>query len=405
MKMIYISQHFPPEIGAAQGRAYDMSKNLVKQGNEVTVLTTFPNDRTCRKVYQTENVDGIHVKRSFRIKDKKSSAKNRLANYFSFMLSSILSGMFTKKPDVVYATSPQLFVGVAGYVLSRFHRAKFAFEVRDLWVDFAEVLSQFNNKKLLNLARKLEMFLYKKADIIITVTEGYKEKLIEKGIPADKIEVITNGVDPDTLPDNKEASNIKEKYNIQDQFLILFAGNIGAAQGLEVVIEAAAELKNTNKPVVFMLIGNGVEKKHLQEKATELQLENVIFVDGMKRSELIQYYQAADVCLVSLKKHPLFEITIPSKVFDCMGMNVPLLLGVDGEARRIVETNHAGVYFEPENSDDLVHKVNTIIDQQEVLMEMRKHIRQAVLTKYNRQRLAEKLSSLLEQTTGTKGNG
>ncbi|WP_078429748.1 glycosyltransferase family 4 protein [Alkalihalobacterium alkalinitrilicum] len=398
MKILYISQHFPPEIGAAQGRAYDMSKNLVKHGQEVTMLTTFPNDQTSYKWFEKEQRDGIQVRRSFRIKDKKSSAKNRLANYFSFMASSILSGAFTKKPDVVYATSPQLFVGVAGYVLSRIHRTKFVLEVRDLWVDFAELLSQFNNKKLLNLARRLERFLYMKADKIITVTDGYKQRLIEQGIPAEKIEVITNGVDPESLQQVEATVDVKAKHNIEDQLLILFAGNIGAAQGLDVVIEAAMEFKKQQKPVVFMLIGNGVEKENLKQMASEYQLDNIMIMNSMKKKELVHYYQAADLCLVSLKKHPLFEITIPSKVFDCMGMNVPMLIGVDGEARQIVEEFNAGIFFEPENPIDLVEKVNNVLDHPESLEEMKQHIGQAIEHKYNRQELAKQLSTILEKT-------
>lgn len=392
MNIVYISQHFPPEIGAAQGRAFDMAYFLAEEGNQVTMLTTFPNDRGTPQLFKKETIQGINVRRSFRIKDTKKSSMRRLANYFSFMASSILSGVFIKRQDIIYATSPQLFVGVSGYVLSKIHRAKFVFEVRDLWVDFAEVLSQFNNKRLLNLARKLEMFLYKKADMIVTVTYGYKERLITLGIPADKIKVVTNGVNPILLHQEQTTNiDIKEKYELTNKFIILFAGNIGAAQGLDVLLDAALKIKN-NKDIQFVLIGDGVEKERLKREADNLQLDNILILNSMPRSQLLDYYRAADVCLISLKKHPLFEITIPSKVFDCMGMNKPVLIGVDGEARTIIEDSNAGLYFKPEDSEDLVEKINILFHNPTLLANMKRDMKETVLKRYNRRELAKGLS-------------
>ncbi|WP_209121751.1 glycosyltransferase family 4 protein [Alkalihalobacillus sp. BA299] len=409
MRIIYISQHFPPEIGAAQGRAYDMAKNLKALDHDVTVLTMFSNDQMTTNWYKRETIDGIDVRRSFRVRDTKTSAKRRLANYLSFMASSSVAGLFTKKPDVVYATSPQLFNGLAGYFLSKVYRAKFVFEVRDLWVDFAELLGQFSQPLLLKLARKLENFLYQKADLIITVTEGYKTRLMDQGIPEQRIKVITNGVDPDTFPSDDIETDVRKELGIEDKLVILFAGNMGAAQGLDAVIDAAERLQQEEQPVHFLFIGYGVEKEKLKAKAHERNLNNVQFFNSMKKHELSAYYKAADMCLVTLKKHPLFSITIPSKVFDCMAANKPILIGVDGEARAIVESNHAGVYFEPENAIDLVEKITAIIKQKDTLLEMEQNIKDIVLQKYNRQHLAKKLAKYLEETVDhvntSKGNG
>jgi glycosyltransferase involved in cell wall biosynthesis len=400
MKIVYITQHFPPEIGAAQGRAYDMSSNLANLGHNLHVLTTFPNSQPIKKIYKKEKLNDLTVYRSFRIRDTKTSSIRRLANYLSFMCSSCVSGLFVKKPDIIYATSPQLFQGVTGYFLSRIHRAKFVFEIRDLWVDFAELLGQFKNKKLLNLARKLESFLYKKADHIIVVTHGYKKRLIDQGIPAEKITVIPNGVNPASLKPTASAtmSPVKKQYGIEDKFLVLYAGNIGAAQGLDTVISAAEQLQH-DPSIVFMIIGEGVEKQPLMDRAKALQLKNVVFVDSKKKEELASYYDAADIGIVSLKKHPLFEITIPSKVFDYMSMSTPILIGVDGEAREIVERHHAGFYFEPENPTDFIRALKHAKSHPDELKEIKRTVKLELMQAFNREIQAKELSNALTHLT------
>ena len=403
MKIVYITQHFPPEIGAAQGRAYDMSSNLSTLGHDLHVLTTFPNSQPTKKVFKKEKVNDLTVYRSFRIRDTKTSTIRRLANYLSFMTSSCLSGLIVKRADIVYATSPQLFQGVTGYFLSRVHRAKFVFEIRDLWVDFAELLGQFKNKKLLNLARKLENFLYKKADHIIVVTHGYKKRLIDLGINEEKITVIPNGVNPSSLNQlaNHQENSVKQQYAIAGKFLVLYAGNIGAAQGLDTVISAAEQLRH-DPSIVFMFIGEGVEKQTLMERASTLQLSNVIFVDSKKKEELANYYDAADIGIVSLKKHPLFEITIPSKVFDYMSMSIPVLIGVDGEAREIVEKHHAGFYFEPENPTDFIRALKHAQSKPDELNEIKRNVKQELLQSFNRETQAKELSEALTRLTNRK---
>lgn len=397
MKVMYLSQHFPPEIGAAQGRAYDMAKNLVKLGHEVTVLTAFPNNKASSKLFKKEYIDGITVYRSFVVKDTKTGAVRRIANYMSFMISSLFSGLFAKKPDVVLATSPQLFVGLAGYVLSRIYRKNFVFEVRDLWVDFAQILGQVNNKRMLKWARKIERFLYKRADRIVVVTHGYKKRLIAQGLPESKIEVITNGVDPDSINiAHGTNTNIRKKYSLGKKLVFLYAGNIGAAQGLDVVLKAAEKLLD-EVDVHFMLVGEGVEKNRLKKWKKDSNLTNVTFVDGKTKKELMDYYEAADMCLITLKDHELFKITIPSKVFDCMIMDKPILIGVDGEAKQIVEGHEAGLFFKPEDTDDLLRAINEVHSNPELINSMEKNIQKSVLTSFNRKNLAEKLAWVLSK--------
>ncbi|MGA9288911.1 MAG: glycosyltransferase family 4 protein, partial [Anaerobacillus sp.] len=322
-----------------------------------------------------------------------------MLNYLSFMVTSVISGLFSKKTDVVFATTPQLFVGLSGYILSKLKRAKFVIEVRDLWVDFAEVLNQINNKKALKLARKLEWFLFNQADHIIVVTHGYKRYLVEKGISENKIDVITNGVNPTEtgmlLPE--EGRIIREEYGLQDQFIILYAGNMGIAQGLDTVLKAAEILKGSSS-IKFVLIGEGAEKSRLQNYKEEKGLENVLILDSRAKQELNGFYAAADLCLVILKNHPLFEITIPSKLFDCLAMNKPILLGLGGESKEIVKSLNAGLYFEPENPESLANVVMEATSNPQLMDLLEKDVRSKMLLKYNRQELSKDLARSLQAT-------
>jgi glycosyltransferase involved in cell wall biosynthesis len=401
MKILYVSQHFPPETGAAQGRAFDMAKNLMKRDNDVTVLTAFPNYPIGKiypsyqgKIFMNETVEGIQVKRSFILPDSKAGVIVRLLNYFSFFFSSIIAGMFTKKHEVVLATSPQLFVGLAGYIISRFHGAKFVLEIRDLWVDFAELLGQFRNKRILNLARKLENFLYKKADKIVTVTHGYKEHLVKSGIDANKIEVVTNGIDEDFFKPNSIDISVRKKYNLKDKFVILYAGNLGAAQGLDVIPEAAEKLKDIPE-IVFLVVGEGVEKEKLVNEINSRNLDNIILEKGQTKDGILSFYNGADASLICLKKHPLFDITLPSKIFDSLAMAKPILIGVGGEGKDIITAAEAGVPFEPENSTSLVNAIMTLYNKRKDLAQMGAKGRNYALANYTRQELAKKLESVL----------
>ncbi|MGR6116885.1 glycosyltransferase family 4 protein [Aeribacillus composti] len=405
MKIIYITQHFPPEIGAAPARAYDLSYYLGKLGHNVTIITAFPNHETNFGIFKKETMDHVNVYRMFRMKDTKQSALRRLMNYFSFTFSSFIGGIFVQKPDIVYATTPQLFQTFSGWLLSKWHRAKFVLEVRDLWVDFAEILGQFKNKKLLNLARKLEKFLYKKADLIVVVTNGYKDRLVSEGIPEEKIIVIPNGVNPALLNDTyANYKDIKTECNLQNKRVILYSGNIGSAQGLETVIQAAIKLKD-NSDYIFLFIGEGVEKKRLKELAEQNQLSNVRFIDQIPKDELISYYKAADIGIVSLKKHPLFSITIPSKMFDYLSMSIPVLIGVDGEARQIIEKLNGGYFFEPENADDFIRALFNAFENEAELKRMRKNLKERLLAHYNREMFAKKLSDHIELLHKKKERG
>ncbi len=401
LRILYVTQHFPPETGAAQGRAFDLSRLLTARGRDVTVLTGLPNYPTGKipeeykgKLTFRETRDGINVIRSYLVADTKSSARVRIANYLSFMMSATAVGSVQHRPDVIYATIPQIFVGLAGYMLSRRFRTRFVLEVRDLWVDFAEMLGELTNPKLLAAARRLERFLYRSADELVVVTEGYKEHLTRSGLDPSRIHVVPNGIDPSHFVPSPKDNWVREKYGLDGKFVVSYAGNLGLAQNLKTVLDAAA-LLHEDGDVHFLLIGEGAERKALMDQATNHRLENVTFVEQQSREDIQTFMSASDALLVILKNHPLFHMTIPSKLFDSMAMQRPILAGVDGEVRKIVEIARSGLYFDSDSAVELVRRIGQMKNDAAACIEMGENGRRAVTTKYNREILVNILDSVL----------
>lgn len=401
MKILYVTQHFPPETGAAQGRAYNMSTYLTRFGHEVTVLTGFPNYPTGvvppeyrGRKFMRETLDGVNVVRTFLVPDTKKNALVRVSNYTSFMISSVLRGVFLPKPDLVFATVPPLPVGVSGYVLSRRFHVPFVLEMRDLWVDFAGVLGEVRQPRLLDYAKRVERFLLEKAKRVVVVTHGYKEWLVRTGLPAGKIGVVTNGVDPDVFQPGPKQNWVRDELGLENKFVVTYAGNMGLAQQLDTVIRAAKELE-ADPRIRFLLVGEGVERSRLQALAHELRLTNVTFVPQQPKNRVIDFLSASDALVVILKNEPLFRITIPSKLFDCMAIGRPILVGVDGEARRIVEEAGAGLFFNPDDPTHLARAVKYFVEHPESAAICGCNARKAAVEAYNSAARARQLEEHL----------
>lgn len=378
-----------------------MSSYLARFGHEVTVITGFPNYPTGiipveyrGRRFMRETVDGVEVVRTFIVPDTKKNAFVRISNYLSFMMSSVLRGSFLSRPDLVFATVPPLPVGLAGYLLSRRYRVPFVFEMRDLWVEFASILGEVRQTRMLNYARRLEHFLLEKADRVVVVTQGYKDHLIHRGISADKIGVVTNGVDPDVFKPGPKQNWVREEYHLADKFVVTYAGNMGLAQQVDTLVKAAKKLQ-TDPRIKFFLIGEGVERPKLQTLAENMGLENVIFVPQQPRDRVVDFLSASDALVVILRNDPLFHITIPSKVFDCLAMGRPILIGVDGEARRIVEEAGAGLYFSPDDPELLARLIKKLADDPEMAWKYGRNGRKAAIEIYNSDERARQLEQNL----------
>jgi glycosyltransferase involved in cell wall biosynthesis len=407
MKILYISQYFPPEMGAPAARAVELSKHWAAAGHEVTVLTGFPNHPTgvvplayrdkLRRLVVREQVNGIHVVRSWLLPFPNRKAYERMLNYSSFSVSAAITGLFLSRPDVVIATSPQLLVGLSGWWLARWKRVPFVFEVRDLWPESLAAVGMSDGNSLLHrsLAR-IAGFLYRRSDRIVVVTPAFEDYLVERlHVPRQKIAVVENGVETDLFAPGAGAT-VRRELEAEGKFVVSYIGTMGMAHGLETILEAAAQLRSANPEIVFLVLGEGAEKERIVASARELGLDNLRFIDQQPREKIPSYICASDVCLVLLKKSDIFKTVIPTKMLEFMACARPVILGVDGQARAILEEADSGLVVEPENAAALVDAIRYLAANAEIAGKLGRNGREYIVRKFSRRQTAEKYISVLE---------
>ena len=364
MKILFITDNFPPEVNAPAARTYDHCKRWVDMGEDVTVITcatNFPQGKVYEgyknRLYQSEMVDGIKVIRVWSYISANEGFLKRIIDYTSFSFMAFWAGLF-KPCDVVIATSPQFFTVFTGWALSKLKRRPWVFELRDLWPESIITVGAMSKKKAIEVFEKIEHFMYRSADMIIPVTNAFKEHLVSRGIQENKIKVITNGVDPKKFLPIEKNRKLLEKLNLKDKFIIGYIGTHGMAHSLDFIINCLPEV--TDPSIHFLFVGDGAAKKEVQQSAEQLQLANATFLPPVSKNDVSDYVGISDAVLVPLKKSDTFKSVIPSKIFESAAMQKPILLGVDGHAREILEEFDAGLYFEPENKDEFLKAVNEI---------------------------------------------
>jgi colanic acid biosynthesis glycosyl transferase WcaI len=412
MKIFYVSQYFPPEMGAPAARAAELSRHWAAAGHQVTVLTGFPNHPTgvvpaeyrgrFHRLVAKEHIDGVNVVRTFLRPFPNRKAYERMLNYSSFCVSAACTGLFLTRPDVVIATSPQLLVGLSGWWLARWKRMPFVFEVRDLWPEsLAAVGMGAANSILHRSLARIADFLYRHADRIVVVTPAFEDYLVEHwGVPREKILVIENGVETEVFapePLNGERTAVlRRELNAEGKFVVSYIGTMGMAHGLETIIAAAAQLQETNREVVFLMLGEGAEKARIIALAQERGLDNLRFIGQQRREKIPAYIGASDVCLVPLKKTDLFKTVIPTKMLEFMSCARPVILGVDGQARTILGEARAGLAIEPENSDALVSAIRYLAANRETARALGQSGREYIVRNCSRRETAKKYIRGLE---------
>ena len=410
MKILYISQYFSPEMGAPAARAAELSRHWAAAGHDVSVLTGFPNHptgvvppqyrRKFRRLVAREQADGVNVVRTWLLPFPNRKAHERMLNYSSFCASAAITGLFLARPDVVIATSPQLLVGLSGWWLARWKRVPYVFEVRDLWPESLAAVGMGEADSLLHRSlAKIAGFLYRHADRIVVVTPAFEDYLVEHWrVPREKILVIENGVETQLFspePSSGKAALRKELAS-EGKFIVSYIGTMGMAHGLETIITAASQLRDTNPEIVFLMLGEGAGKERIAALARERGLNNLRFVDQQPREEIPAYICASDVCLVLLKKTDLFKTVIPTKMLEFMSCARPVILGVDGQARAILEEARGGLVIEPENSDALVDAIRYLATNREAARALGKNGREYVVRKFSRPQTAERYIRALE---------
>jgi len=399
MKILIITQYFPPETGAPQNRLFELAVRLLKKGADITVLTAMPNypqmvihEAYRGKKYCYEEMNGLKVHRSSIYITKSKAIFPRLMNYFSFVISSYFRGRkIAGDFDYVLCESPPLFLGISAYLLKKRMHARLIFNVSDLWPETAEKLGLVTNRLFLNLATRLEEFLYRHSDLITGQTQGIVAN-IKTRFPQKKVYWLPNGVDLDLYNTNALAEpNTWRKRNafLQTDFVFLYAGIIGNAQGLEVVLKAAQRLADYPE-LKFVLLGSGPEKAHLQKIKEEEGLTNVYFLDGVGKKQMPEIIAASDIALIPLKRLDLFKGAIPSKIFENLAMKKPLLLGVEGEAKELfIDEGNAGLAFIPEDDADLALKALDLYQNRTKLNQMGENGYQYVKRKFTRDIIAD----------------
>ena len=355
-RVLLLTQWFDPEP-TFKGLVF--ARELVHQGFEVEVLTGFPN-YPGGKVYpgyriqwlQREVIDGVQVTRVPLYPNHDQSAIKRVLNYASFAASATMYGVFmAKRADVMYAYHPPLTVGMAAALIKLFRRMPVVYDIQDMWPDTLRATGMLNNPKALDWVARVCRWVYRRMDHIVVLSPGFKRLLLERGVPESKLSVIYNWADETSL--GAPVGKVPAAFPGADQFRILFAGNMGKAQALNTVLDAASLLQARDSRVCWVMLGGGVEVERLKAEAAKRQLANVVFLPPVPMAEVGAYLNAADALLVHLRKDPLFEITIPSKTQAYMTVGKPLLMAVDGDAADLVRQSGGGVVAESENPEAL----------------------------------------------------
>ena len=363
MRILFLTDNFPPEMNAPATRTWEHCKEWVNHGVNVTIITcapNFPEGKVFKgyknKFIQTELIDGIKVVRVWSYISANNGFLKRIIDYISYAIMSFIVGLWYKC-DVIIATSPQFFTTISGYALSVFKRKPWIFELRDLWPESIRAVGAIENKRILDFFEKIELFLYKKATLIIPVTDSFKQNLIDRGINESKIKVIKNGVDLSVYKPIAKDSDLLEKLQLKDKFIVSYIGTHGMAHGLSFILDS---IKDLNKDIQFLFIGGGANKSKLLNQAKSLKLKNCTFLDFVPKSDISKYISITDVALVNLKKSETFKSVIPSKIFENAAMRKPILLGVEGESALIINSYEAGECFKPEDKNDFLTKLNKI---------------------------------------------
>ncbi|ACL03035.1 glycosyl transferase group 1 [Desulfatibacillum aliphaticivorans] len=397
MHILFLTDNFPPEVNAPASRTFEHCKEWVGAGHRVTVITGVPNFPHGRvypgyhnKIWQQDEMAGIRVIRVWTYIAANAGFAKRIVDYISYMITSSLAALFEKEVDIVIGTSPQLFTTCGAYIVSRVKGKPYIFELRDLWPESIKAVGAMKNSPILNFFERLELFLYRSAAGIVSVTNSFKLNLMQRGISGEKIEVITNGVDLSKFNPVQPDEELKSKLGIaKNKFVAGYIGTHGMAHALETILMAAKELQNKPNGELFhfIFIGDGSEKKTLKRLANEFELNNVTFIDSVPKEEVVKYWGLLDVSIVHLKRTELFETVIPSKIFESMGMGIPILLGVAGESAEIVNSDRAGITFEPENPRELMDKLQVLRNNEKLYNQLKANGLKAS-KKYDRSLLA-----------------
>ena len=390
----------------------ELSRHWAAAGHEVTVLTGFPNHPTgvvppeyrgkFRRLVAHEQTNGVNVVRTWLLPFPNRKAYERMLNYSSFCASAASTGLFLSRPDVVIATSPQLLVGLSGWWLARWKRVPFVFEVRDLWPESLAAVGMGEADSLLHRSlAKIAGFLYRHANRIVVVTSAFEDYLVEHwNVPREKISVIENGVETQRFAPEPFAggtgSNLRRELDAEGKFVVSYIGTMGMAHGLETIIAAAISVARHKSRDRFPDAGRRRRKGAYRRPGAGARPEQSAIRRSAAPRKNSRLHRASDACLVLLKKTDLFKTVIPTKMLEFMSCARPVILGVEGQARAILEEARGGLVIEPENSDALVNAIRYLAANREEARELGRNGREHIVRKFSRHQTAERYIRVLE---------
>lgn len=411
MKILFLSDNFPPEGNAPATRLYEHATRWVRDGHEVTVITCAPNfpegklfEGYRNRWRQVEEVDGIRVVRVKSYITANEGFLKRTLDYMSFMLMGFVMGLFERRPDVVVATSPQFFCAIGGWALSVAKWRPFVFELRDLWPASITAVGAMRKNLVIRVLEKIELFLYRRAEGIVSVTESFREDLVSRGIPREKIHVVINGVDLDRYEPRPRDADLAREYDLDGKLVAGYMGTHGMAHALPKVLEAAERLLHRDD-IVFFFAGSGAERAKVEQIVRERNLRNVRLIPRQPKERMPALWSACDLSIVPLRDTPVFSTVIPSKIFEAMGMGVPILMSLpEGEATAIVRSTGSGVCVPPEDPGAMAAAIVALAEDPQRLADYRKTAH-AAAPLYSRDKQATRMVEILAEVAGVSVAG
>ncbi len=411
MRILFLSHYFPPEVNAPASRTYEHCKQWVQDGHEVTVVTCAPNHPRGKvyegyrnRLFQREEKDGIRVVRIWTYVTANEGFLKRTLNYFSYMVSAVCVAPFLPNFDIVLSTSPQFFNGLAGYLVSRLKRVPWILEIRDLWPESIVAVGAITNRPIIRFLEGLELFAYRKANHLVVVTDAFKGHMLSKGIPQEKVTVIKNGVDFSLYKKPPRGCvELSRELGLEGKFVAAYFGTHGMAHHLETIFEAARELTEW-KEIIFLLVGDGAERNRLVAMRNGMKLSNVAMLDQQPKEKMPELWSLSSVSLVLLKKSPLFKTVLPSKIFESLAMEKPVILGVEGESAELVLSAGGGICIEPESAKDLAMQVLKLYRDPTLGQKLGSSGRHHVVEHFDRQVLARRFADVMKKVVAAGGS-
>ncbi|MBN1344437.1 MAG: glycosyltransferase family 4 protein [Phycisphaerae bacterium] len=404
MKILILSQYFPPEFGACAARNSEHAALWAQAGHDVEVCTGFPNypsgiipEIYRGRLFAQERHDGYVVNRSWIYATPNRQVWKRSLASVSFMVSAFVCGVFKcKRPDVIIGSSGPFFVGPLGYLVGRIRRVPFVFEVRDILPQQAIDVGMIKNQFLIKALQAVEEFLYRRACGIITVAEASRRSIIDRGFDDKKLFTIENGIRENVFKPCEREGEIREEYGWQGKFVAMYIGAHGVSQGLLTLVDVAERLRD-RQDIQFVFVGDGADKPGMLDRVRERSLTNVDFLPLQDRQRIPLFYAASDVCLVPLRKGNYFRINIPSKIFEIMACGRPIILGAEGQALDIMEVSGGGLSVEPENVNAYVDAILRLRSDPDLAQSLGQKGREFVLQHFTRLQKATRYIEILRQ--------